>query len=316
MKLGVALPFIDVAVGGDPAAIREFAQTAEEIGYQDLAAPDHVLGVNVASCPDWGDRNTSADLFHDPFVLFGFLANCTRHIEFSTQALILAQRQAVLVAKQAASLDVLCGGRFRLGIGVGWNPVEFVGLNENFRNRGRRSEEQVEVMQALWAEPHVTFAGNYHTIEDAGINPLPTRRRIPICFGGHADATMERVVKRGDGWMPLNYAPGGDAVAAFDKLRGMAEAAGPIRPASASIPGPLSGSAPRPSGARPSASGNRAASILSRFRLKSRNSTLAVRPKATSTTPQTYTATIPKLHHLRGTLTRVKTTRAKPWVSE
>ena len=147
MKLGVALPFIDLAVGGNPAAIREFAQTAEEIGYQDLAAPDHVLGVNVASRPDWGDRNTSADLFHDPFVLFGFLAACTRNIEFSTQVLILAQRQAVLVAKQAASLDVLCGGRFRLGVGVGWNPVEFVGLNENFRNRGRRSEEQVEVMQ-------------------------------------------------------------------------------------------------------------------------------------------------------------------------
>ena len=208
MKLGVALPFIDVAVGGDPAAIREFAQTAEEIGYQDLAAPDHVLGVNVASRPDWGDRNTSADLFHDPFVLFGFLAGCTRNIEFSTQVLILAQRQAVLVAKQAASLDVLCGGRFRLGIGVGWNEVEFVGLNENFRNRGRRSEEQVEVMQALWAEPHVTFTGKYHTIEDAGINPLPPRRKIPIWFGGHAEATMQRVAKWGDGWMPLELCAG------------------------------------------------------------------------------------------------------------
>jgi probable F420-dependent oxidoreductase len=226
MKLGVALPLIDVAVGGDPAAIREFAQTAEEIGYQDLAAPDHVLGVNVATRPDWGDRNTSADLFHDPFVLFGFLANCTRNVEFSTQVLILAQRQAVLVAKQAASLDVLCGGRFRLGVGVGWNPVEFTGLNENFRNRGRRSEEQVEVMQALWAEPHVTFAGKYHTIEDAGINPLPLHRKVPIWFGGHAEVTMQRVVKWGDGWMPLNYAPGDEAVAAFDKLRAMAEAAG------------------------------------------------------------------------------------------
>jgi probable F420-dependent oxidoreductase len=188
--------------------------------------PDHVLGVNAASRPDWGDRNTSADLFHDPFVLFGFLAACTRNVEFSTQVLILAQRQAVLVAKQAASLDVLCGGRFRLGVGVGWNPVEFVGLNENFRNRGRRSEEQVEVMQALWAERHVTFAGKYHTIEDAGINPLPTRRRIPIWFGGQADVTMQRVVKWGDGWMPLNYAPGDEAVAAFDKLHRMAEAAG------------------------------------------------------------------------------------------
>ena len=121
---------------------------------------------------------------------------------------------------------MLCGGRFRLGIGVGWNPVEFVGLNENFRNRGRRSEEQVEVMQALWAEPHVTFTGKYHTIEDAGINPLPTRRSIPIWFGGHADVTMQRVVKWGDGWMPLAYGPGEEARAAFDKLRAIAEEAG------------------------------------------------------------------------------------------
>jgi probable F420-dependent oxidoreductase len=224
MKLGVALPLIDVDVGGDPAAIREFAQVAEAIGYQDLSAPDHVLGVNVASRPDWGDRNTSADLFHDPFVLFGFLAGCTEKVEFSTQVLILAQRQAVLVAKQAASLDVLCGGRFRLGVGVGWNPVEFVGLNEEFHNRGRRSEEQVEVMQALWAEPHVTFNGKFHTIQDAGINPLPVKRSIPIWYGGHAEATLHRVVKYGDGWMPLNYAP--EAAASIARLRSLAEAAG------------------------------------------------------------------------------------------
>jgi probable F420-dependent oxidoreductase len=226
MKLGVAVPVIDAEVGGDPLAIREFAQAAEEIGYQDLSAPDHVLGVNVTNRPDWGDRNTSADLFQDPFVLFGFLAGCTRQIEFSTQVLILAQRQAVLVAKQAASLDVLCGGRFRLGVGVGWNPVEFMGLNEDFHNRGRRSEEQVEVMKALWADTHVTFHGEFHTIEDAGINPLPPRRSIPLWYGGHADVTLQRVVKWGDGWMPLAYGPGDEAKAAFVKLYTMAEAAG------------------------------------------------------------------------------------------
>jgi probable F420-dependent oxidoreductase len=226
MKLGVAIPAIDPAIGGDPAALREFAQAAEAIGYQDLAAPDHVLGVNVASRPDWGDRNTSADLFHDPFALFSFLAGCTKTIEFSTQVLILAQRQAVLVAKQAASLDVLCGGRVRLGVGIGWNEVEFVGLNENFHNRGRRSEEQVRVMQALWAEPHVTFHGKYHTIEDAGLNPLPPHRKIPIWFGGHVEVTMRRVVQWGDGWMPMAYAPGDEAKVVFDKLRTMAEAAG------------------------------------------------------------------------------------------
>jgi probable F420-dependent oxidoreductase len=226
MKLGVALPLIDSDVGGSPAAIQEFAQAAEEIGYQDLSAPDHVLGVNVASRPDWGNRNTSADLFHDPFVLFGFLAGVTKKVEFSTQVLILAQRQAVLVAKQAASLDVLCGGRFRLGVGVGWNPVEFTGLNENFHDRGRRSEEQVEVMQALWADPHVTFSGRFHTIEDAGINPRPAKRSIPIWYGGHADVTLRRVVTWGAGWMPLDYAPGPEAATAVAKLRGYAEAAG------------------------------------------------------------------------------------------
>jgi len=132
--------------------------------------------------------------------------------------LILAQRQTVLVAKQAACLDVLSGGRFRLGIGVGWNEVEFVGLNENFRNRGRRSEEQVEVMQALWARPHVTFKGKWHTIEDAGINPRP-KGKIPLWFGGHADVTLRRTAKWGDGWIMLAHARGEEAEGEFVKLR-------------------------------------------------------------------------------------------------
>src|SRR3954453_17918246 len=155
MELGTLIPQNDI--GGTPAVLGEFAQTAEGLGYDFLEAADHVLGVNVASRPDWQqERNTSADWFHDPFVMFGFLAGITK-LEFATGVLILAQRQTVLVAKQAASLDVLCGGRFRLGVGVGWNPVEFTGLNENFHDRGGRSAEQVEVMQRLWADPHVTF---------------------------------------------------------------------------------------------------------------------------------------------------------------
>ncbi len=225
MKLGVALPIVDI--GGEPDAIRDFAQAAEGIGYQGIAAPDHVLGVNVASRPEWTQpRGRSTDLYHDPFVLFGFLAGCTGIADFSTQVLILPQRQTVLVAKQAACLDVLCGGRFRLGIGVGWNDVEFVGLNEDFHNRGRRSEEQVEVMQALWAEPHVDVKGKWHRIADAGINPRPASGRVKLWYGGHADVTLRRVVRWGDGWMPLAYGPGDEARAAFDKLRGYAEAAG------------------------------------------------------------------------------------------
>ena len=167
-----------------------------------------MLGVNVASRPDWGARNTSKDCFHDPFVLFGFLSACTSRIEFSTQVMILPQRQTALVAKQAASLDVLSGGRFRFGIGIGWNPVEYVGLNEDFKNRGKRSEEQVQVMRALWAEPHVTFKGQWHTIDDAGINPLPTRRRIPLWFGGHEDTVLRRIAKWGDGWIMLAHPAG------------------------------------------------------------------------------------------------------------
>jgi probable F420-dependent oxidoreductase len=224
MKLGVTLPLVDL--GGDPAAARDFAQAAESLGYAYLGAPDHVLGVNVASRPDWGDRNTSKDLFHDPFVLFGFLAGATKQIGFSTEVLILPQRQATLVAKQAASLDVLSGGRFRLGIGIGWNPVEYVGLNEDFHNRGRRQEEMVQVMRALWSQPHVTFRGKWHTIEDAGINPLPSKRGIPLWFGGHSDATLRRIAKWGDGWIMLQYPPDDEARAAFAKLRGYVEEEG------------------------------------------------------------------------------------------
>src|SRR5438045_9400890 len=158
MKRGVALPIVDIA--GEPDAIRDFVQAAEAIGYHGIAAPDHVLGVNVASRPNWTQgRARSTDWYHDPFVLFGFLAGCTDIPDFSTQVLILAQRQTVLVAKQAACLDVLSVGRFRLGIGVGWNEVEFVGLNEDFHNRGRRPEQQVDIMRALWQQPHVSIKG-------------------------------------------------------------------------------------------------------------------------------------------------------------
>jgi len=199
---------------------------AEGLGYDFLEAADHVLGVNVASRPDWQkDRNTSADWFHDPFVMFGFLAGVTK-LGFSTGVLILAQRQTVLVAKQAASLDVLCDGRFRLGVGVGWNEVEFTGLNENFRNRGRRSEEQVAVMQKLWADAHVEFAGQYHRIEDAGINPRPASGRVPVWFGGHHEQTLKRIAKYGDGWMMLAYPMGDQAVVEFDRLRRLTEAEG------------------------------------------------------------------------------------------
>ncbi|HLJ04637.1 MAG TPA: LLM class F420-dependent oxidoreductase [Acetobacteraceae bacterium] len=224
MQLGASLPVADIGTG--PAVVRDYAQAAEGLGYEYLVAPDHVLGANPAA--DHGGRRvgTTASAYHDPFVLFGFLAGCTQRIGFAVGVLILAQRQAVLVAKQAASLDVLCGGRFRLGIGVGWNEVEFLGLNENFHNRGKRSAEQVPVMQALWANEHVTFDGEFHHIEDAGINPRPPSGRVPIWYGGHAEATFRRAAKYGDGFMPLAYPAGDAALAAFDKLRSLTREAG------------------------------------------------------------------------------------------
>ncbi len=219
MQIGALVPFGDI--GGDPATVREFALSIEAMGYDFLEAPDHVLGGK----PTPG--TTAADaLYHDPFVLLGYLASCTTKLAFSTGVLILPQRQTALVAKQAACLDVLSGGRFRLGIGVGWNPVEFTGLNENFHNRGRRSEEQVQVMQALWADPYVSFKGRYHTIDDAGINPRPASGRVPVWYGGHHEHTLPRIAKWGDGWMPNAYPPDQSALEIFGTLRKLTEEAG------------------------------------------------------------------------------------------
>jgi probable F420-dependent oxidoreductase len=175
---------------------------------------------------DYQRVGTTTNAYHDPFVLFAFLAGCTEKIGFATGVLILAQRQAVLVAKQAASLDELSGGRLRLGIGVGWNEVEFIGLNEDFHNRGKRSGEQVRVMQALWAHPHVKFEGEFHHLDDVGINPRPASGRVPIWFGGHAEATFRRCAKYGDGFMPLAFPPSDAALAAFEKLRRLTREAG------------------------------------------------------------------------------------------
>ena len=146
---------------------------------------------------DYGGRRvgTTATAYHDPFVLFAFLAGVTRKMGFAAGVLILAQRQAALVAKQAACLDELCEGRFRLGIGVGWNEIEFQGLGVDFHTRGKRSEEQVRFMQALWAKPHVKFKGEFHQLDDGGINPRPKSGRVPIWFGGHAEATFRRTAQ-------------------------------------------------------------------------------------------------------------------------
>src|SRR6266545_754766 len=221
MRIGVVFP--QTEIGNDPSAIHDYAQAAEELGYTHVLAYDHVLGANPDRPGGWSGAYTFRSAFHEVFVLFGYLAGVTQRLELVTGVLILPQRQTALVAKQTASLDVLSGGRLRLGVGLGWNEVEYTGLKEDFHNRGRRIEEQVALLRRLWSEPLVVFNGRWHTIPDAGINPLPVHRPIPIWFGGHAPAVLRRTARLGDGWMPNR--PLADCKADLDQLdRFLAEA--------------------------------------------------------------------------------------------
>ena len=215
MRIGLVYPQIEF--GSDPVAIRDYAQTAESLGYTHILAYDHVLGANPDRPGGWRGPYTHRSLFMEPFVLFSYMLGFTRKIEFGTNIIILPQRQTALVAKQAATFDVLSGGRFRLGVGLGWNEVEYIALGENFHNRGRRIEEQVALLRELWTKPLVTLAGRWHNIPDAGINPLPVQRPIPIWFGGHAEPVLERAGKLGDGWM-TNYLSPEDARPAIEKI--------------------------------------------------------------------------------------------------
>ena len=223
MRIGVVFP--QTEIGADPAVVRDYAQAAEELGYSHLLAYDHVLGADTTNRPNWTGAYTRHAMFHEPFVLFGYLAGLTQRLELVTGVIILPQRQTVLVAKQAAEVDVLSGGRLRLGVGVGWNAVEYEGLNENFQNRGKRSEEQIALLRLLFREEVVDFTGQWHRVTEAGLNPLPPRRAIPIWLGGSADAVLPRVVAQGDGWFP-QLRPEPEGRLAVEKLRALAEAAG------------------------------------------------------------------------------------------
>ncbi len=212
LKIGVVYP--QTEYGDDPAAIRDYAQAAEDLGYTHILAYDHVLGANPDRPGGWSGPYTHETPFQEPFVLFSFMAALTQRIHFTTGVIILPQRQAALVAKQAACLDILSNGRLRVGIGTGWNWVEYQSLNQDFHNRGRRFEEQIQVMRQLWTQSLVSFDGHWHSIPDAGINPLPIQRPIPLWFGGHAEQALRRAARLGDGWMP-NYSTPTEAAPAL-----------------------------------------------------------------------------------------------------
>jgi probable F420-dependent oxidoreductase len=223
MEIGVVFP--QTEIGNDPVVIRDYAQAAEGLGYKHLLVYDHVLGANPERPGGWNGPYTHLTPFHEVFVLLSFVAGLTQKLGLVTGVVILPQRQTALVAKQAASLDVLSGGRLRLGVGLGWNTVEYEALNEDFHNRGKRIEEQVELMRRLWKEPLVTFRGKWHTVTDAGLNPLPERRSIPVWFGGSAEAALRRIARLADGWITLQRSAA-EARPALDMLRRFVEEAG------------------------------------------------------------------------------------------
>ena len=199
MKFGVVLP--QTQLGADPAVLRDFVQAAEGMGYHHLLAYDHVLGANPDR-PGWqtGRPYTYKDMFHEPFTLFSWMAGFTETIGFMTGVLILPQRQTALVAKQATQLDLLSGGRFRMGIGVGWNAVEYNSLGYDFKTRGARVEEQIAILRDLWTRELVNIEGSFDTIDDAGINPLP-KQPISIWIGGTADIVLQRAARISDGYV-------------------------------------------------------------------------------------------------------------------
>ena len=224
MKYGVVFP--QPEYGNDPQAIKDYAQAAEGLGYDYLLVYDHVLGAHPDRQPRLTGPYTDADPFHEPMVLFGFLAAVTAKLELVTGILILPQRQTALVAKQTAAVDVLSGGRLRLGIGIGWNYVEYDALGKNFRSRGRQVEEQIEVLRKLWTQPLVTHQTDDHNIDNAGILPLPVQRPIPIWFGGIAEPVLKRAARLGDGWMPAGRLPDDEMRGHVERLKGYLSDAG------------------------------------------------------------------------------------------
>ena len=222
MEIGAVFPHNEI--GTDPQAIKDYAQGVEELGVTHLLIYDHVLGAD-RNRPGGFEGPYDKDVaFHEPFTTFAFIAAVTKNLDMITTVMILPQRQTVLVAKQAAELAILSNNRFKLGIGVGWNAVEYVGLNENFKNRGKRQAEQVELMRLLWESEVLEYQGDYHHIDKASINPRPSEN-VPIWFGGGAPQLIERCADLGDGWIPL-MGPNEAARNTLEEIRAKREAKG------------------------------------------------------------------------------------------
>jgi probable F420-dependent oxidoreductase len=222
MRVGVVFP--QTELGGDASAVRDYGQRVEELGFTHLLAYDHVVGADPDVHVGWNGPYDVRTTFHEPLVMFGFLAAITRSLELVTGVIILPQRQTALVAKQAAEVDLLSGGRLRLGIGIGWNAVEYEALGEDFGTRGKRSAEQIALLRRLWTERTVTFDGTFDRVTGAGLAPLPVQRPIPIWIGAASTPGYRRAGRLADGWFPM-MEPGPRLDAALaDIERGAADA--------------------------------------------------------------------------------------------
>jgi probable F420-dependent oxidoreductase len=221
MQVGVVLPQTEIGATAD--SLRTYAREVEALGYDHVLAYDHVLGADPQVHEGWRGPYDIDTNFHEPFVLFGFIAGCTS-LACISGIVILPQRQTALVAKQAAEVDLLTNGRFRLGIGIGWNAVEYEALGQSFSTRGRRIEEQVDLLRQLWTTRSVTVAGEFDTITGAGLSPMPLQRPIPIWFGATSSPAYRRAGRLADGWLPL-VQPGPKLDAALAEIRAGAVAA-------------------------------------------------------------------------------------------
>jgi probable F420-dependent oxidoreductase len=201
MRVGVTFP--QTELGGDPGAVRAYAERVEELGFSHILVYDHVVGADPTVHKGWNGPYDVHTTFHEPFVMYGYLAAVTRSLELVTGVIILPQRQTTLVAKQAAEVDLLSGGRLRLGIGVGWNAVEYEALGEDFGSRGKRSAEQITLLRRLWTEQTVSFDGDFHQVTGAGIAPLPVQRPIPVWIGAKSKPGYLRAGRIADGWFPM-----------------------------------------------------------------------------------------------------------------
>jgi len=223
MQYGAFFPTRDMPA--DRIAIRDWAQAAEALGFDYIEVSDHVLGVDRAASPGFEGPYDIDDPFHEVFVTLAYIAAVTESVGLSTGVLVLPQRQTALVAKQAAQIDILCGGKLRLGVGVGWNPVEYEALGEDWSVRGRRQSEQIALMNRYWTEKTVTFEGEFDRVNHAGVNPPSIQKPIPVWFGGGADPVLRRAAKLGQGWIPLGN-PSSNTRGMLDKLHGFLEAEG------------------------------------------------------------------------------------------